>query len=115
VNWHRNGAITDLVTTKTQKFQENQNMRYGPKAKQSSNSFWIHQKIHIAIKAFAPETVDLNHVSERIQAAFSYFLKPMDDLVFEILWKIEEVKRIKGKDVYEELIVRRGTNQSRSA
>jgi hypothetical protein len=29
----------------------------------------------------------------------------MDDLVFEILWKIEEVKRIKGKDVYEELIV----------
>jgi hypothetical protein len=24
-------------------------------------------------KAFAPETVDLNHVSERIQAAFSYF------------------------------------------
>jgi hypothetical protein len=29
----------------------------------------------------------------------------MDDLV--VLWKIEEVKRIKGKDVYEELIVRR--------
>jgi hypothetical protein len=33
------------------------------------------KKIHIAIEqAFAPETVDLNHVSERIQAAFSYFL-----------------------------------------
>jgi hypothetical protein len=77
----------------------------GQKAKQrSSNSFWI-KKIHIAIEqAFAPETVDLNHVSERIQAAFSYFFEPMDDLV-EILWKIEEVKRIKGKDVYEELIV----------
>ena len=57
-------------------------------------------------KLFAPETVDLNHVSERIQAAFSYFLKPMDDLVFEILWKIEEVKRIKkAKMFYEELIV----------
>ena len=40
-------------------------------------------------KLFGQETVDLNHVSERIQAAFSYFLKPMDDLVFEILWKIE--------------------------
>ena len=57
-------------------------------------------------KLFAPETVDLNHVSERIQAAFSYFLKPMDDLVFEIIWKIEEVKRIKkAKMFYDELIV----------
>jgi hypothetical protein len=29
----------------------------------------------------------------------------MDDLVFEILWKIEEVKRIKRQRFYEELIV----------
>ena len=57
-------------------------------------------------KLFGQETVDLNHVSERIQAAFSYFLKPMDDLVFEVLWKIEEVKRIKKvKAFYDELIV----------
>lgn len=55
---------------------------------------------------FAQETVDLNHVSERIQAAFGYFLKPMDDLVFEILWKLEEVKRIKKvKAFYDELII----------
>jgi hypothetical protein len=39
--------------------------------------------------SFCPETVDLNHVSERIQALLVIFLKPMDDLVFEILWKIE--------------------------
>lgn len=57
-------------------------------------------------KLFGQETVDLNHVSERIQAAFGYFLKPMDDLVFEILWKIEEVKRIKKvKAFYDELII----------
>ena len=57
-------------------------------------------------KLFYPETVDLNHVAERIQAAFSYFFKPMDDLVFEILWKLEEVKRIKKvKAFYDELIV----------
>lgn len=57
-------------------------------------------------KLFGQETVDLNHISERIQAAFSYFLKPMDELVFEILWKIEEVKRIKKvKAFYDELIV----------
>jgi uncharacterized protein YpbB len=57
-------------------------------------------------KLFSQETADLNHISERIQAAFGYFLKPMDDLVFEILWKVEEVKRIKKvKAFYDELIV----------
>jgi uncharacterized protein YpbB len=57
-------------------------------------------------KIFNNETVDLIHVSDRIQAAFVYFLKPMDELVFEILWKLEEVKRTKkAKAFYEELIV----------
>jgi hypothetical protein len=57
-------------------------------------------------KLFAPETVDLNYVSERIEAAFQYFLKPMDSLVYEILWKMEEVKRTKkAKAFYDELIV----------
>jgi uncharacterized protein YpbB len=60
--------------------------------------------IHQLNKIFNTETVDLIHVSERIQAAFDYFLKPMDDLVFEILWKLEEVKRVKKvKAFYEEL------------
>ena len=55
-------------------------------------------------KIFANETVDLIHVSERIQAAIGYFFKPMDELVFEILWKIEEVKRLKkAKAYFEEL------------
>ncbi|WP_413999755.1 helix-turn-helix domain-containing protein [Flavobacterium sp. W1B] len=57
-------------------------------------------------KIFASETVDLIHVSQRIEAAFSYFWSPMDDLVFEVLWKIEEVKRTKkAKAYYEELSV----------
>jgi uncharacterized protein YpbB len=55
-------------------------------------------------KIFANETVDLIHVSFRIQAAFDYFFKPMDDLVFEVLWKIEEIKRLKkAKAYFEEL------------
>jgi hypothetical protein len=54
---------------------------------------------------FASE-VDLNHINARVQAAFNYFLQPMDNLVYEILWKLEEVKRIKkAKAYYEELIV----------
>ncbi len=57
-------------------------------------------------KLFSQETVDLNHISERVQAAFSYFMKPMDELVFEILWKIEEVQRSKkAKAYYDELVV----------
>jgi len=57
-------------------------------------------------KIFNAETVDLNHVSERFLAAYNYFIKPMDDLVFEILWKVEEVKRIKkAKAFFDELMV----------
>ena len=57
-------------------------------------------------KIFNAETVDLNHVSKRFLAAYNYFIKPMDDLVFEILWKVEEVKRLKkAKAFYEELMV----------
>jgi hypothetical protein len=86
------------------KFQEDQNMRYGQKAKQSHRTALDPSKIYIAIEqAFAPETVDLNHVSERIQAAFSYFEIWMT--YFEILWKIESKTHQKAKMFYEELIV----------
>lgn len=57
-------------------------------------------------KIFGQDTVDFNHILDRIQAAYNYFILPMDNLVFEILWKIEEVKRIqKAKAFYDELIV----------
>lgn len=57
-------------------------------------------------KIFSHDAVDLNHVSDRIQAAYNYFIAPMDNLVFEILWKIEEVKRLKkAKAFYDELVV----------
>jgi len=57
-------------------------------------------------KIFCQDAVDLKLVSDRIQAAYNYFIVPMDNLVFEILWKIEEVKRIKKvKSFYDELVV----------
>ncbi len=53
---------------------------------------------------FANENLDFRYVSERVEAAFNYFFKPMDALVFEILWKLEEVRRIKkSKILFEEL------------
>ena len=55
---------------------------------------------------FSQETVDLNHISERMQAAYTYFFSPMDELVFEILWKLEEVKRLKkAKAYFDELLL----------
>jgi uncharacterized protein YpbB len=55
---------------------------------------------------FSQVTVDLNHISERMQAAYTYFFIPMDELVFEILWKLEEVKRLKkAKAYFDELLL----------
>jgi uncharacterized protein YpbB len=55
---------------------------------------------------FSQETVDLNHISVRMQAAYTYFFNPMDELVFEILWKLEEVKRLKkAKAYFDELVL----------
>jgi hypothetical protein len=48
-------------------------MRWPKSKTRSSNSFGSIQKIHIVLKAFAPETVDLNHVSERIQVKRYFF------------------------------------------
>jgi PIF1-like helicase/Helix-turn-helix domain len=57
-------------------------------------------------KLFLIENTDINFISERINAAFNYFLKPMDDLVYEILWKLEEIKQTKKvKGYYEELLL----------
>lgn len=55
---------------------------------------------------FKDDEVDFKFVLERIQAAYSYFLQPLDSLVYEILWKIEEVIRIKKvKAFYDELVL----------
>jgi hypothetical protein len=56
-------------------------------------------------RIFNNETVDLIHVSERIEAAYGYFMKPMDELVYELLYKMEEIQRVKKvKAFYDELI-----------
>nr|WP_315170526.1 helix-turn-helix domain-containing protein [uncultured Flavobacterium sp.] len=64
-----------------------------------ASKFVLHLK-----KLFATETVDLNYVLERINAAFAYFWKPMDALVEELLWKLEETQHSKkAKGFFEEL------------
>jgi hypothetical protein len=56
-------------------------------------------------KIFNNEIIDTVFVSERINAAFHYFLEPMDQMVYALLLKMEEVKRLKNtKGFYEELM-----------
>ncbi|WP_309642498.1 helix-turn-helix domain-containing protein [Flavobacterium sp.] len=57
-------------------------------------------------KLFAAEPFNFEFISERVQAAFDYFFLPLDNLVHEIIWKLEEVKRVKkAKAFFEELLV----------
>ena len=57
-------------------------------------------------RLFASKDIDFKHITERIHAAIQYFLKPMDQLVNEILWKMEEIKRIKkAKTLFDELLL----------
>ena len=55
---------------------------------------------------FANPVFDIQHISDRIYAAYAYFIVPMDELVDALLWKLEEVKRTKkAKAFFEELSV----------
>ncbi|MBF1999012.1 helix-turn-helix domain-containing protein [Flavobacterium psychrophilum] len=57
-------------------------------------------------KLFSAEPFDIHFIKERIDAAYTYFFAQMDGIVYDILWKIEEVKRIKkAKMMFDELSV----------
>ncbi len=57
-------------------------------------------------KLFVADNFDINLISERIHAAYNYFFVTMDCAVYDILWKIEEVKRAKkAKAYYDELVL----------
>jgi len=57
-------------------------------------------------KLFAAENFDINQIAERIHAAYNYFFPTMDGVVYDILWKMEEVKRSKkAKAYFEELVL----------
>ncbi len=56
-------------------------------------------------KLFKPGEIDFNFIFERVNAAYDYFFLPMDKLVHELLWKLEEIRRIKkAKSYFDELI-----------
>jgi hypothetical protein len=57
-------------------------------------------------KLFSVSTVDYLFIEERVNAAYNYFFEKMDAVVYDILWKLEEVIRIKKvKAFHDELTV----------
>jgi hypothetical protein len=56
-------------------------------------------------KLFNSETIDYQFINDRIQAAYAYFYEKLDQLEYEILYKLEEIKRVKQvKQFYDELL-----------
>ena len=51
---------------------------------------------------FQKENEDLEHIHERVQAAYSYFFKILDGVVYSTLKKIAELERISKTKVYLE-------------
>ena len=53
---------------------------------------------------FSKQEFDVQFINERFQAAYTYFYKDLDNFVYELLLKIDEIKRIKKvKTFYDEL------------
>lgn len=56
-------------------------------------------------RLFETEKATLEFISQRVQAAYDYFFKPMDELMETVLQKLVEIKKIKkGKALFNELL-----------
>lgn len=54
---------------------------------------------------FKQLNVDLNYLQERFTAAYNYFMPVLDQMVYDLLFKMEEVARLKkAKGFYTELV-----------
>jgi hypothetical protein len=54
---------------------------------------------------FKQPTVDLEYLQERFTAAYNYFMPVLDQMVFDLLFKMEEVMRLKkAKGFYTDLV-----------
>ena len=62
--------------------------------------------MHQLDKLFQDDTIDLSFINDRIQAAYNYFFDKLNDVCYQILYKLEEVKRSKlVKQFYDELLL----------
>ncbi|HBK83099.1 MAG TPA: helicase [Flavobacterium sp.] len=101
---------------RTHRFSYKQEAPKSPKAKYAAWAQNLALKIeNLAIPAqnfikqlntlFAQENQDFEHIKQRFNAAYTYFFKDLDDFVFQLLLKMDEIKRIKKvKTFYNELL-----------
>ena len=104
--------------------QEWRNLKYSfidsDRSEKSKHSQWAstqYQNMNILLepatkfinqldKLFNNDEIDFTHINDRIQAAFNYFFIKLDDVCYQILFKLEEVKRSKqAKQFYDELVL----------
>ncbi|MGG7035881.1 MAG: helix-turn-helix domain-containing protein [Flavobacterium sp.] len=88
------------------------------KSEKSKNNLWAQKQAGIIWQLLDPsqkfisqldrlcraEKFDLKFISERVEAAINYFMPQLDQMVYDVLMKIEEIKRQKkAKTFYDEL------------
>ena len=57
-------------------------------------------------KLFYDDAIDFNVINNRILAAYTYFFDKLNDVCYQILYKLEEIKRSKqAKQFYDELVL----------
>lgn len=92
--------------------------KLGSKSLKGQNRSWVKQQVQVLEMSLDPArkfrsqlsrllnttTPDLVFVSERVNAAYDYFFKSLDGVVYTTLKKMAEIQRKKGsKQYYEEL------------
>lgn len=92
---------------------------YDQKTEKSSHYLWIKKQVDALTdmleparkfkmqldQLFSRETIDYQFIEQRVNAAYDYFFPILDGIVYDVLWKLEEIKRRqKAKTLFEELI-----------
>ena len=92
---------------------------YDQKTEKSSHYLWIKKQVDALTdileparkfkmqldQLFSRETIDYQFIEQRVNAAYDYFFPILDGIVYDVLWKLEEIKRRqKAKILFEELI-----------
>jgi PIF1-like helicase/Helix-turn-helix domain/Helicase len=54
---------------------------------------------------FRQEPFDTKHINDRVLAAYNYFFTTLDTLVYELLWKLEEVRRTKNMKIFHDELI----------
>lgn len=90
----------------------------GPKSEKGKSLSWVIQQAktiqltmdpakkfqHQLVSLFIKDNLDIQHINERVQAAYTYFFKILDGLVYSTLKKISELERMsKIKSYLEEV------------